>query len=50
MARKLIEGVCKEVCDEMLPDGWMTIDKLPVWCLRDGKIETCRVFKLKIGT
>ena len=43
MAVQILLDVCKEVCDEMWPEvsGRMSIGVVHVWCLRDGKTETC---------
>ena len=40
--------ICERVCDEMWPEGWIEICGTSVWCLRDGKTETCLL--IQIGT
>lgn len=44
---ELLVKICLMVCDEMWPMGWMDTCVTTVWCLRDGKTQTC--FLLRIG-
>lgn len=48
MALEIIRDACEEVCHEIWPEGLYltTIGAAHVWCLRDGKDQTCDLLKI----
>ena len=50
MAMQIVQDACEEVCNEMWLEtaGRRSIGVVQVWCLRDGKPDTCNL--LRIGT
>jgi len=47
-AMQLLTEICKALCVEMWPEGFMAVGGAEVSCLRDGKPEACML--LRIGS
>ena len=46
MAFDKLGEICEEVSDVMWPEGWGCIYGTRVWCLRNGKTESCRLLQI----